>query len=565
MAVTVLALSSLSFGSVIPNDAVSTESPKLCAAVRGNGGSMMAHFGALASIVENFGVVDGVSGGSSASVSIFFYESMLANTELWNCEGRRCSEEEVRPRLAFMLKAMMGGIDAVTELVGGQDFFKKMGGGGAQNGQMAEMMNFLKYGFENPGRGPLRRRIISRIADRVMTKKTAEFEQSTLAKFINESHKRALRNYGLHLPAHRRWEILLAAQGLDFNTEDISLFFREGLLNYDHLVNVMGRVGDFFANRGPIPHNYWKELLSDSCLMASKDLSWQEMLKTSQGESCANYFMHGFKDFFLSTSHSNYQSSRLEEPVGHHIKTLISDSVIVGEGVTKYNQALNTYQSIIESSPCCSQYDQDFPSFRASLGSIPFKLDFMNEIRFGYWGRESELEQVAKGTASRKDDVKSSLFLSLGTKSWKYILHRSPAEPGLSKVVPIEDSMYSSGGWSDLHPVPVLKDIGCEKVVYITRTHEVDSEYGIGLARLFNIPEEIEDKLYNRHNPESSFMKSLRAADAVVCANWNALSNLDFRGHFEDSYRAPISTEDPTLKAKSRSLLADPLPGCVAP
>ncbi|MFM8314786.1 MAG: hypothetical protein ACKOA8_10910, partial [Deltaproteobacteria bacterium] len=374
-----------------------------------------------------------------------------------------------------------------------------------------------------------------------------------------------MQRYGLHMPAYRRWEILLAAQGLDFNTENASLFFREGLLNYDQLVNVIGRVGDFYSNRGPIPQNLWKNFFSSPCLEASKKLGWEGLSHSQQGAYCATQFKKAMGSYLQRTSNPNHVSSRLEEPVGLHMNTLVTDSVIVGSGVDKYKKALSTYQSTINSSPCCSYYDRDFAKFRAKIGAIPFQLDFMNEVKFGYWGRQADLEKVAQGTAQRKDDIKSSLFLNLGTEKWKYILERSPAEPGLSKLVPMKNNMYSSGGWSDLHPIPVLKDIGCEKVVYISRTHKVDSEYGQGLVHLFNIPKEVEEKLYSLDNPDSSFMTSLRAADAVVCSNWNALSNLDFKGHFEDSYKAPIATQDPDLRQKSKSLVADPLPGCVAP
>ena len=544
---------------------IEQESPKLCAAVRGNGGSLMAHFGALASIVENFGVVDGIGGGSSAAVSIFFYESMIANPILWDCDGRRCSEEEVRPRLALMLKSIMGGVGAVLDMAGGEDSIERMIKSGGQNAQMMQMMTYLKYGFQNPGRGPLRRRIVSRIADRVMAQKILEFENSAIGKLINEKHKAALEMYGLHMPAHRRWEILLAAQGLDFNTEDASLFFREGLLSYNQLVNVMGRVGDFYSNRGPIPQNMWRNFLSSACLTASKDQTWEELSHSSQGVNCTNQFKTAFRNYLNATKGSNYSSSRLNEPVGYYLKTLVTDSVIVGEGVTKYKTAKAAYDSLINNSPCCSYYDRDYAKFRASLGAIPLQLDFMTEVRFGYWGRKSDLERVAQGTALRSaHDVKSSFFLNLGTENWKYILERSPAEPGLSKLVPMKNNMYSSGGWSDLHPIPVLKDIGCEKVVYISRTHKMDSEYGEGLVHLFNIPDEVAHKLYSLDNPESSFITSLKQADAVVCSNWNGLSNLDFKGHFRDSYEAPIATQDSEFRSKSRRLLADPLPGCVA-
>ena len=153
--------------------------------------------------------------------------------------------------------------------------------------------------------------------------------------------------------------------------------------------------------------------------------------------------------------------------------------------------------------------------------------------------------------------------MNLGTQSWKYILLRSPAEPGLSKLVPMGNTMYSSGGWSDLHPIAVLKDMGCEKVVYLTRTNPVDSEYGQGIVRLFHIPEEVNHKLYDINDPFSSANVALKAADAVVCSNWDKLSPVDFHGHFKDSYEAPISTADSDFQTKSPRLLKEFLPGCV--
>jgi hypothetical protein len=543
---------------------VSSSTPKLCAAIRGNGGHLMAHFGGLAQITESFGLVDGISGGSSAAVSVFFYESMVANPVLWNCGDHRCTEEEVRPRLTLMLKSIMGGVAATIDMGGGKALTDKFKKSGAPDGEMGEMMNFLKDGFQNPGGGPLRRRIIQRIADRMMSGKLADFEETPLGRLINDNHRASLRNFGLHMPPHRRWEILLAAQGLDFNTEDVSLFFREGVLDYDHLVNIMGRVGDFYSNRGPINPKMWSTLFSKNCVEASKNITWEEMVKSPVGASCARVFDQSYKNYMRNTQ-GGYQPTRLNEPVGYYLNTLVSDSVILGEGVKKYNRAYQQYRQLVEQGPCCSNYRTGYPKFRSAMAQIPFQLNFMEEVRFGYWGRNSALRELEKGTSSRKDDMKSSLFMNLGTQSWKYILRRSPAEPGLSKLVPMGKDMYSSGGWSDLHPIPVLKDIGCEKVVYISRTNTVDSEYGQGIVHLFNIPADVNDKLYNINNPDSSSSKALKAADAVLCSNWNAYTAVDFTNHFRSSYTSPVATQDPEFQGKARRLLNEPLPGCVAP
>ncbi len=541
-----------------------SSTPNLCAAIRGNGGHLMAHFGGLASIVENFGIVDGASGGSSAAVSIFFYESMFANPLLWKCGDRQCTEKEVQPRLALMLKSIMGGVAATIDLAGGQEMIQGLGKTDANTNKMGKMLEYLKDGFDNPGRGPLRRRFVQRIASRIMNKKLSEFEGSGLGRLINETHKDSLRSYGLHLPPYRRWEILLASQGLDFNTDDNSLLFRQGLLDFPALINIVGRIGDFYANRGPIDPHFWNTMFSNDCLEAAKQKTWEQMINSPMGAACERGFNEGFINYTQTTLQTGYKSSRLEDPVGFHVNSLISGSVIIGKGVTKYNEAHRQYRNLVDNGPNSADFETDYPEFRAAMGNIPFKLDFLNELRFGYWGRTSELKQVEAATALRKDDMKSSLFMNLGTRSWKYILLRSPAEPGLSALVPMGNKMYSTGGWSDLHPIPILKDMGCKKVVYISRTNLIDSEYGQGIIRLFNIPKEVNQKLYDINNPDSSCSRALKAADAVICSDWNSFSATQFKNHFEDSYNAPVATQDPEFKSKSKTLLVDPLPGCVA-
>ena len=52
---------------------------KFCAAIRGNGTYIYSHFGSIAKVVEEYGEFDALSGGSSAAVSAFLYESIAIN------------------------------------------------------------------------------------------------------------------------------------------------------------------------------------------------------------------------------------------------------------------------------------------------------------------------------------------------------------------------------------------------------------------------------------------------------------------------------------------------------
>ena len=50
-----------------------------CVALRGNGTHIVAHATGLARLTSQWGVIDAIAGGSSATISTFIYESMLMN------------------------------------------------------------------------------------------------------------------------------------------------------------------------------------------------------------------------------------------------------------------------------------------------------------------------------------------------------------------------------------------------------------------------------------------------------------------------------------------------------
>src|SRR5262245_35788064 len=75
-----------------------------CLALRGNGESQPAHWGALASLVEKQGLPVMQSGGSSASISLFLLENVAANPLVKNA----ANAEEQRQRAALLLKSLFG-------------------------------------------------------------------------------------------------------------------------------------------------------------------------------------------------------------------------------------------------------------------------------------------------------------------------------------------------------------------------------------------------------------------------------------------------------------------------
>src|SRR5262249_23758318 len=65
----------------------------LCAAVRGNGESILTHFASLAHITEHYGKIGGMAGGSSGSITTFTYESILKNPVVHSCGGSPCEAD----------------------------------------------------------------------------------------------------------------------------------------------------------------------------------------------------------------------------------------------------------------------------------------------------------------------------------------------------------------------------------------------------------------------------------------------------------------------------------------
>jgi hypothetical protein len=101
----------------------------------------------------------------------------------------------------------------------------------------------------------------------------------------------------------------------------------------------------------------------------------------------------------------------------------------------------------------------------------------------------------------------------------------------------------SFGGWSDLAPTLVLENLGCEKVVYVTREGE-ESNFAVGIAKLLGMDATGETALYDLDNKDSAFSRSLSESNASWCTNWNAQSATDLPGITADSYSAPMESSD---------------------
>ncbi|MFM8270685.1 MAG: hypothetical protein ACKN9V_10900 [Pseudomonadota bacterium] len=557
----------------------SPERPRMCAALRGNGDKVIAHLASMAGIVERFGVIDGAAGSSSSAISVFLYESALVNPLVWNCGSNPCDEQTVRSRLSFQLK--MGEL-VVKNFLNSPMVKQALDTDNPANQAEAKQgEDFLKYGFHPRTKGlfkRLKRRIIHRFAWRIMANKFYQFTALSGADFINREILGDIEQYLIDLPAQKRWEIMRAVNALDFNNSDVSILFREGIVDFPRLYRKVGIVADFLAGRGgAYPRAKMTQLFDSSCVSSALGMSWDEFIKTSLGKNCENKvgsLMRGYFDVYRNSD--PIANSRLNDPIGGALKSVVPVSVIVQGGVDKVQKAYREYKLLYETNrpdPAPGRFEDAYKAWTDRTSQIRFDLDFENELLYGYWGRYSDLKKIANSW-SPSDEVKSQKFTPLGTMAWRDVLLTSPVEPGLSKINPLKDtedhraagvSGYMAGGWVDLHPTQVARMIGCEKVIYITREWPEDNEFAEGLVKFFKIPEARRKSIYDINDPMSSFNQSLKEADAIWCTNWGQFKMFELAPMATQSFHSPVFSRlgDDPLFNRVTPLLQSYKPGCM--
>lgn len=556
----------------------SPETPKLCAALRGNGEKVMAHLSALAGVVERFGVVDGTSGSSSSAISLFLYESALINPLIWDCGGAPCDDLTVRSRLSFALKAgemVVQGFLNNPMVKSALDSENPTNAAEAKQGE-----DFLKYGFHPKTRGlfkRLKKRIIHRFAWRIMSQKFYQFTAMSGADFINREVLGEVEDSLIDLPAQKRWEIMRGLQALDFNNSDISILFREGIVDFPRLYRKLGMVADFMAGRGRYPKEKMAKIFNSVCVTDAFGKSWSEFYHSPNGKVCADNVWNLLQGYL--NQHKNLPplaNARLKDPIGGAMKSIVPVSIIVGTGVEKVRKAFREYQLLYETripDPAPGQFEAAYKAWTDRTAKIKFDLDFEKELIYGYWGRYSDLKKIAASWVPT-DEIKSQKFTPLGTISWLEVLLASPSEPGLSKINPLKDtpdhraagvSGYMAGGWVDLHPTQVARLMGCEKVIFVTREWPEDNEFAEGLVKFFRIPAEKRAAIYDINRPDSSFNQSLREADAIWCSDWGNFKMFQLAPMTTQVFHSPvyIRTESDPLFSRGAPILQTYKPGCM--
>lgn len=486
----------------------------LCVGIRGNGPRLFAHFPALARIVEAFGPIQGMSGGSSGTVTAFVLESISSNPLVVQCgEETCCSFDEQRARISFFLKSVEGlPADSV-------DFSDSLG---------LVLGKILVQGIPTRLQSTNRTVQEGAVDDLIVILEDAQGDGNEAASLINPDLIDLLENSPD--PVYHANDIITASSG-DFSVKgDPLVFIRPYLLNFDGASEFLDVVASFFSGFDPVNTVAMSKLLQN-CATASLGLKWAEIkfLQATEVTTCGEDFVALFEAFVDERTSSH--PTRLDDPLGSTIATLINTSVLLGAGYNLWNDAVETYK-------------------KADPVNHPvlFEPGF-GDVKFGYYGDRRSLNRIRARLSNLFDDTKTERFLSMGEVPWREVLRRSPAEPTLSNGVPIiEAASVTLGGWVDMTPSQVLTAMGCDRIILVNRPDGIGS-FVVDVASLLGINQEGLDDLFDLEDPESAWMTSLSAADASICADWDAPNGTDVEALADAGYEGPLLSDDPCILA----------------
>lgn len=472
----------------------SDHSVKTCAAVRGNGDRILAHFGSIGRYHDSYPAFDGIAGGSSGSITSFIYESMLMNPLLKECGGTSCTSEEKRQRLAFLVKSIMGYVDVYknTEEVQALLF-------------TIDAVKDLRALFAEPSFQKLMEYDAAAAAQKVV----AVLKSPEFRGLINPDLITLFQN-SQNIPFHlKELERNLKNFG-SWKAADPSIFFFPGFINWPELARRMGRIADFYAGYGAYYPQREVDAVLQQCApqLAGKDWNNAEIL------ACQKEFTALIADYRKANIADVSGPHRIQDPIGKGTMALASTSILMGdENLAIYKAAHDSYRR--------GEAYEFQPKF--------------SDIRMGYFGREADLARIQKNERGYTD-TRTQRFESLGTRAWQDIISVSPAEPSLSDIRPVDAGRYSIGGWIDLSPTLVLRNAGCDEVVYFTRYVDRNiSGFAASIVKLLNASDDELQQIIGANPdvvPTPAFILSNNEATGVWCTDWDAPAMGDFNAQF---------------------------------
>lgn len=335
---------------------------------------------------------------------------------------------------------------------------------------------------------------------------------------------------------------------------DPLIFIRPYLLDFSGAADLLDIAASFYAGLSPVDLTTMNAILQQCATPANMGNTWSDIEAQPFNEdssflpffgeetsTCGEAFSSLLAAYVESRTDSD--PSRVDDPIGKGIAAVINSSVLQGAGYQIWKSAVE-------------DYNQALP--------VEFEPSF-EDLKFGYMGHENSLTSIQENIASLFDDPKSERFVSLGPSTWRNAIMRSPAEPSLSKGVPIDgEESVTVGGWVDPTPSQVLAAMGCSRIMLVNRPGGTGS-FAVDIALNLNIDQQGLNDLFDVEDPNSGVAASLLAQHGTVCADWDTPSLSDIDGLFEAGYSGTflVSESDPCFDATQVESLNDAdLGGC---
>ncbi|MEL6363160.1 MAG: hypothetical protein AAFR21_19010 [Pseudomonadota bacterium] len=469
-----------------------------CAGVRGNGANLFAHYGVIARHIEEYGNLTCASGGSSGAITVFLLESMWRNPIVHQCrDGKTCGRAVRDRRFAFLVKSFVGLSEAglfqdvatITELLNR-----------VSDEQVMEMMH-----GEMPGVTP-------------------EEGVAALVRILRDLGPLINRDL-IELLVTSENRVFLATDiieglqmGAQFMVNSSRVYLRTSVLDFNEVASLFGTYGSFYAGYEPVRTNRFNRWVRQ-CSRQSVGLTWQEIavLPGPNGRTCGQMLVELFNEFREKEAKFGGKN-RADEKVGKFLPVFGVTGVVTGDSVETWRIARDAW---LAGNP------------------VEFEPDF-SDVGVGYWGKPRELSKMDRRLDRRYNDLNSMQFVPLGQPKWREVLKSSPAEPGFSPAVELENGSLSVGGWADPLRVIPLDALKPHATIAVNRQDGVGS-FTIDATRLLNATEADIDALYSTSNPASSFYIGLETASGVWCTNWDGQMSIP-NMLFDNAYTSPLIT-----------------------